>query len=138
VDKNLKIDEPLGTIYLSTEPRLIKVTATAPDNMRADEIAIGTAKTGKVTAVVTVMSTFCKKGCNTRNNNSQDMKLSCQKAESANFPEGNSRGLRSLSKKTRKGWLTKKLASKSKKVVLNSTNLKLKSKKTHSDCAKKA
>jgi hypothetical protein len=45
VDKHLKIDKPLGTVYLSTEPRLIKVSATAPSDIRrADEIAIKTAK----------------------------------------------------------------------------------------------
>jgi hypothetical protein len=47
---------------LSTEPHPIKVAATAPsDNMKADEIAIKTAKTGEVTAVVAVMSMFCEK-----------------------------------------------------------------------------
>jgi hypothetical protein len=57
--------------------------------------------------------------------------------ESADFLEENSRGLRNISPKTRKGWLTKKFASKSKKLELNSTNSKLKSKKTCSFCAKK-
>jgi hypothetical protein len=47
---------------VSTEPHPIKVVNTAFSNyMRADEIAIETAKTGKVTAVVTIMSIFCKK-----------------------------------------------------------------------------
>ncbi len=47
---------------MSTKPHPIKVAATAPsDNMMVDEIAIETAKTGKVTAVVTVMSIFVKK-----------------------------------------------------------------------------
>ncbi len=46
------------------------------------------------------------------------------------------RGPRSLSQKTRKGRITKKLASKSKKLELNCTNLELNSKKTRSDCAK--
>jgi hypothetical protein len=46
VDKHLKIDKPLGTVYSSTEPHLIKVAATAPsETTRADEIAIKTAKT---------------------------------------------------------------------------------------------
>jgi hypothetical protein len=41
VDKRLKIDEPLGTVYSSTEPRPIKVADTAPsDTTRANEIAI--------------------------------------------------------------------------------------------------
>jgi hypothetical protein len=52
VDKHLKIDESLGTVYSSIEPCLIKVATTAPsDNMRANKIAIKTAKTGKVTAM---------------------------------------------------------------------------------------
>jgi hypothetical protein len=47
---------------LPHEPRLIKVTNTAPsETTRADEIAIRTAKTGKVTVVVAVMSIFSKK-----------------------------------------------------------------------------
>jgi hypothetical protein len=47
---------------LSTEPRPIKVANTAPsETTRANEIAIETAKNGKVTAVVMVMSIFCKK-----------------------------------------------------------------------------
>jgi hypothetical protein len=42
---------------LSTESGPIKVADTVPsNNMGADEIAIETAKTGKVTAVVAVMS----------------------------------------------------------------------------------
>jgi hypothetical protein len=53
VDKHLKIDEPLGTIYLSHKPHPIKVANTAlSETMKADEIAIKTAETGKVTAVV--------------------------------------------------------------------------------------
>jgi hypothetical protein len=47
---------------LSIEPRLIKIADTAPsETTRADEIAIETAKTSKVTAVVAVMSIFSKK-----------------------------------------------------------------------------
>ncbi len=57
--------------------------------MRADETKIDTAKTGKVTAVVTVKNIFCKKRCNLRNAKSRDEKLSCHKVESANFLEGN-------------------------------------------------
>jgi hypothetical protein len=61
-DKHLKIDKPFGTVYLSTESCRIKVFDTAPsDNTRADEIAIDTTKTGKVTKVVAVMSIYCKK-----------------------------------------------------------------------------
>jgi hypothetical protein len=61
---------------------------------------------------------------------------SCLKAERADYPEENTRRLRSLSQKLRKGWIPKKLGSKLKKLELNHTNLKLNSKKTCSDCAK--
>jgi hypothetical protein len=62
VDKHLKIDEPLVTIYLSHKPRPIKVVDTAlSETTKADEIASKTAKNKKVTAVVTVMSIFKKK-----------------------------------------------------------------------------
>ncbi len=94
-------------------------------------------KTGKVTAVVAVMSIFCKKKSNLQSTNYRNEKPSCQKAESANFPEENSCGPRSLSLKTRKGRLPNKLAPKLKKLELNSTNLWLKSKKLHLDRAKK-
>ncbi len=57
--------------------------------------------------------------------------------ESANFTEELSRGQRNLSQKIRKGRLPKKFAYISKKLELNSTNLKLKSKQTQSDRAKK-
>jgi hypothetical protein len=72
--------------------------------MRADEITIETAKTGKVTVEITVMSIFCEKKCKSRSANPGTKKLSCQKAESANFPEENSHIPRNLSQKTRKGW----------------------------------
>jgi hypothetical protein len=92
VDKHLKIDEPLGTIYSSHKPRPIKVTNTAPTEiMRANEIAIKTANTGKVTAVVAVISIFREKRCKLRSTNCRNEKPSCQKAESANIPEGNTR-----------------------------------------------
>ncbi len=45
--------------------------------------------------------------------------------------------MRNFSLKTRKGQLPKKLAPKSKKLELNNTNIKLKSKKKSSDCTKK-
>ncbi len=61
VDKHLKVDEPLGTIYLSHKPRPIKVVDTAlSETMKADQIATETTKTGKVTAVVAVMSIFSR------------------------------------------------------------------------------
>jgi hypothetical protein len=47
---------------LSHKPRLIKVIDTAlSETTKASEIARETAKTGKVTAVVAVMSIFKKK-----------------------------------------------------------------------------
>jgi hypothetical protein len=64
VDKRLKIDEPLDTIYSSHKPRPIKVVNTAlSETTKADEIAIKTAKTGKMTVVVMVMSIFSRKKC---------------------------------------------------------------------------
>ncbi len=130
VDKHLKIDEPLETIYLSHEPRPIKVVDTAlSENMKADQIASKTAKTGMVTAVVVVMSIFKKKRCELRSANLGNERLSCQKAERADFPKENTRGLRSLSQKSRKGRIPKKLASKLKKLELNCTYLMLNSKK---------
>ncbi len=104
--------------------------------MKADEIASETAKTRKVTAVVAVISIFEKKRCELRSANLGNERPSCQKAERADFSEENTRGLRSLSKKSRKGWIPKKLASKLKKLELNCTNLMLNSKKTCSDLAK--
>ncbi len=119
---------------MSTKPHPIKVTDTAPSEItRANEIAIETT----VTMMVVKMSIFNKKRCKLQSANLGNEKPSCLKAESANFPEENSRGLRNHSQKTRKGRISKKLASKSKKLELNSTNLELKSKKTCSDCAKK-
>jgi hypothetical protein len=135
VDKLLKIDKPLEPIYLSHKPRPIKVVKTAlSETTKADEIANETAESGKVTAVVTIMSIFERKRCKLRNANLGNEKPSHQKAERANFPEENTRGLQSLSQKLRKGWIPKKLASKSKKFELNCTNLMLNSKNTHSDC----
>ena len=58
------------------------------------------------------------------------------KGRKSQFSEENSRGSRSPSQKSRKGQIPKKLASKSKKLELNCTNLELNSNKTHSDCAK--
>jgi hypothetical protein len=61
VDKHLKIDKPLEPIYSPHKLRPIKVVNTAlSETTKADEIASETAKTGKVTAVVAVMSIFKK------------------------------------------------------------------------------
>jgi hypothetical protein len=122
---------------LSHKPRPIKVINTAlSETTKAAEIASETAKTGKVTAVVTVMSIFKKKRCKLQSTSLGNERPSCQKAESANFLEDNTRRSRSLSQKVRKGRIPKKLAPKSKKLELNCTNLMLNSKNTRSDCAK--
>jgi hypothetical protein len=104
--------------------------------MKANKITSETAKTGKVTAVVAVMSIFKKKRCKLRSANLRNERLSCQKAERANFLEENTRRSRSLSQKSRKGWIPMKLASKSKKLELNCTNSMLNSKNTGSKRAK--
>jgi hypothetical protein len=122
---------------LSHKPHPIKVLNIAPgETTKADDIASKTAKTKKVTAVVTVMSIFKRKRCKLRSANLGNERPSCQKAERANFPEENTRRSRSPSQKSRKGRIQKKLAPKSKKLELNCTNLMLKSKNTSSDCAK--
>jgi hypothetical protein len=91
------MDKSLGTIYSSHKPHPIKVVDTAlSETMKADEIAIETAKTGKVTAVVAVMSIFSRKKCKLRSANLGNQRPSHQKAERANIPEENTRGLRSL------------------------------------------
>jgi hypothetical protein len=52
---------------LSHKPRLIKAANTAfSETTKADQIAIRTAKTGEVTAVVAVMSIFSRKDANCR------------------------------------------------------------------------
>jgi hypothetical protein len=103
--------------------------------MKADEIAKETAETGKVTAVVAVMSIFKKKKCKLRSASLENEKPSRQKAERANFLQENTHRLQNLSQKSRKGWIPKKLVPKLKKLELNSTNLMLNSKNTRSDCA---
>ncbi len=103
---------------------------------RADEIVIQTAKTGKVNAIVMVMSIFSRKRCKLQSANLGNKKPSCQKAERANFLEENTYGSRNLSQKSSKGRIPKKLASKSKKLELKCTNLMLNSKTTCPDCAK--
>jgi hypothetical protein len=82
VDKHLKLNKPLITVYMSTEACPIKVVDRAL-SIKADGIAIETAKTGKVTAVVTVMSIFCKNKL--QRANPGNVKSSCQKVESSKF-----------------------------------------------------
>jgi hypothetical protein len=77
---------------LSHKPHPIKVINTAlSETAKADGIAIETAKTGKVTAVVAVMSIFSRKKCKLRSANIGNERPSCQKAERANIPEENTR-----------------------------------------------
>jgi hypothetical protein len=123
---------------LSHKPCLIKVIYTAlSETMKADEIASKIAKTRTVTVVAAVMSIFSRKRCKLQSANLGNERPSRQKAERADIPEENIRGLRSPSQKLRKGQIPKKLASKLKKLELNCTNLMLNSKKTRSDCSKK-
>ncbi len=125
-----------------TKPRTIKVANTAhSDTTRADEIAIKTAKTGsktgKVTAVVAVMSIFSEKICKLQSVICRNEKPSVPKGGKCRFSGKNSCRPRKLSQKTRKGWIPKKLVSNSKKLELNCTDLELNSKKTRLDCAKR-
>jgi hypothetical protein len=72
------------------KPHPIRVANTAvSETLKADEIAIKTAKTGKATAVVTIKSIFSKKRCKLRGANLGNEKPSCQKVERADFPEEN-------------------------------------------------
>jgi hypothetical protein len=71
---------------MSHKPRPIKVLDTALSKAtKADEIAKETAKTGKVTVVVAVMSIFKRKRCTLRSASLGNERPSCQKAERANF-----------------------------------------------------
>ncbi len=89
---------------MSHKPHQIEVANTSPsETMRANEILIETAKTGKATAVVAVMSIFSEKRCKLWSANRGNEKPSCQKAESVIFPEGNTRVPRKLSQKSREG-----------------------------------
>jgi hypothetical protein len=106
--------------------------------MRANEIAIETAKTGKVTAVVAAMSIFCKKKYKSRSANPGNEKPSCQKAESSNFLGEKLCKPRILVQKTRKGCVLKKIAPKSKKLEINGCNKKLNSKKSCLVCTTKS
>jgi hypothetical protein len=67
VDKRLKLELPSGIHLKSTDTRPIKATKLALDTIRANEIAIENSKTGKVTAVVAILTVF---GDNVRNSRS--------------------------------------------------------------------
>ncbi len=58
VDKHLKLAKPFRSDLQSTQPRPIKVTNSVSNSERADVKALENAKTGKVTAVVTVMHLY--------------------------------------------------------------------------------
>jgi hypothetical protein len=71
------------------KPHPIKVINTAlSETTKADEIAKETAKTGKVTAVVTIMSIFKRKRCKLWSASLGNERPSCQKAERADFFAG--------------------------------------------------
>jgi hypothetical protein len=74
---------------LSHKPRPIKVADTAlSETTKADEIAIKTAKTRKVTVVVVVMSIFSRKRSQLRSANLRNERPNRQKAERAGFSGG--------------------------------------------------
>jgi hypothetical protein len=58
VDKCLKLDKPYTSDLQSIQPCPIKVTDSVSNSERADVKALENAKTGKVTAVVTVMQLY--------------------------------------------------------------------------------
>ena len=63
-DKRLKLDKPNGVNLASTDTRPIKVTKLAQNDtevFRDGELTKSRENTGKVTAVVAVMTVFCKK-----------------------------------------------------------------------------
>jgi len=79
--------------------------------MKADEIAKETAKTGKVTAVVAVMSIFKKKKCKLRSAILGNERPSRQRVERANFSQEISRKSRNLSQKNKKRSDTKEISA---------------------------
>jgi len=58
VEKRIKLVQPSGIHLESTDTRPIKATKLALDTIKANEIAIENSKTGKVTAVVTILKVF--------------------------------------------------------------------------------
>jgi hypothetical protein len=62
-DKHLKLNEPIGQNLMSTTARPVKVTTTAcldPEGFRNFEITKNFSKTGRVTAIVAVMTIYSK------------------------------------------------------------------------------
>jgi hypothetical protein len=68
-------------------------------------------KLQKLVSVVAVMSIFCKKKCNLQSANPRNKKPSRQKAESANFPEKNSREPRKLFAENEKRPVTEEISA---------------------------
>jgi hypothetical protein len=100
VDKHLKFDKPLGTVWMSTEAHPIKVVNTTPSkNMRADEIAIKTAKTGKVHVVVAVMSIFIERNASRGVLILETRSFLVKNRERSDFLGGNFRKPRNLAQK---------------------------------------
>jgi hypothetical protein len=66
IDKRPKLEQPK---LESTDTRPIKATKLALDIARANEIAIETSKTGKVTAVLDILKVFGDEPNNSRNAN---------------------------------------------------------------------
>jgi hypothetical protein len=73
VEKRPKLVQPTGIHLDSTDTRPIKATKLALDTIRANEIAIENAKTGKVTAVVAILKIFGDKFTNSRNANPEKL-----------------------------------------------------------------
>ena len=97
---------------MSHKPRPIKVVKTALSvATKADEIALETAKTGKLTAVVAVMSIFKKKKCKLRSAILGNERPSRQGAERADFLQEISRGSQNLSQKNKKRSDTKEISA---------------------------
>ncbi len=68
VDKRLKLEQPSGIDFKSTDTCPIKATKLALDIIRANEIAIENSKTGKVTAVVAILKVLGDKSSSGNSN----------------------------------------------------------------------
>ncbi len=96
---------------MSHKPRPIKVVDTAlSKTTKADEIASETAKTGKVTAVVAVMSIFKKKRCKLQSANLGNERPSCQKGRKSQFSGGKCPRIKKPFSKIKKRPDTKKIS----------------------------
>ncbi len=75
LDKHFKLDKPSGIDLISSDTRPIKATRTALNIIKAKEKLIKNSKTGKVSAVVTIMKIFDKNIVNSRNSNSGKLSI---------------------------------------------------------------